>query len=428
MASAAVYQQSSKARALDLARLAAGAGRSGSRLGRSGTAGLEELWPGLEELMVQDPAAEISGGGGSSGSRAAPTPASLTTSIFTNDQLLADHWLDVELQQKLQAGTESSALHRARLLKSWIADVQEAAALELADDSPAAAGDVHCLPASWLWAALAPASGDPAVWKAALLRLMAADPSRPGGAADSVHHAVLAALALGKVDEAVRLYLAAEFFADALLLARLRLPARHPLVAYVYSQWGADLKRRGRHDQAAGCHLASGKLGAALADLEDWLPTARPQLGPDPVRLAGSFAAACVAAALATAHLRPAAEAKHLGIDSRADGPATPSETEDDNDCDASLAFDHRRWWGRPELRAAVQAWKRCIIEALHSGRVTAALSLARVGPLKKRAPSEGERFLRGALAGYASAISWWQVLHQESMPELEADKADDEA
>ncbi|CAE8690923.1 unnamed protein product [Polarella glacialis] len=351
--------------------------------------------------------------GGSSGSSSGfPASPSLTSAIFINNQQFADSWLEMELNQKLQAvGAEDRAtsLHKARLLKFWAADVQEA--LEV-DDGPGPSGSAGaggdapaCLSAGWLWAALGPASGDRSTWEAVLSRLVAAsDPSR-AASTEGVHHAAAAALAIGLIDEAVHLYLKSDLLVDALLLARLRLPGRHPLIGYVYRQWAADLKRRGRHDQSAACQLAVGELGAALADLEDWLPPRRSQLlGPDPVRLAGAFAAACVSAALATAHLRPTPEAKD-------------EEATDDNDCDASLAFDHRCWWGHPELRAAVQAWKRCIVEALHAGRLSQALALARVGPLQ-RAPTAGERFLRGALAGYASAIAWWRELHSQSFGE----------
>ena len=44
-----------------------------------------------------------------------------------------------------------------------------------------------------------------------------------------MHHSVAAALALDRADEAVRLYVRAELYADALLLARLRLPSRRIL-------------------------------------------------------------------------------------------------------------------------------------------------------------------------------------------------------
>eukprot|EP00434_Breviolum_minutum_P023914 symbB.v1.2.021104.t1/scaffold1717.1/size104954/7 len=105
-----------------------------------------------------------------------------------------------------------------------------------------------------------------------------------------------------------------------------------------------------------------------------------------------------------------------------------------EDDCDVTLAFDHRSWWGRPELRAAVQAWKRCMVEALYTGDPSAALKVARVGPLS-RGLSEGERFLRGVFAGYdgtlvrsippnqsllvsdtqASAMAWWLQLRKDA-------------
>ena len=183
------------------------------------------------------------------------------------------------------------------------------------------------------------------------------------------------------------------------MLARLRLPARHPLVSSLYEQWAADLKRRGRHDQAAACHLAIGQLGAAMQDLEDSLPAARPSaLGADPVRLAGAFNAAGIAAAIATSHLRAEAGSGGGG------GGGAPDESSDADAWDASFAYDHRHWWRRPELRGAVQAWKRCLVEALHAGQVSKALAMARVA-VQSREPSEGERFLRTVLAGYASAL-----------------------
>ena len=46
-------------------------------------------------------------------------------------------------------------------------------------------------------------------------------------------------------------------FLKALLLARLRLPSRHPLVLHIYRSWAQDFRRRGRQDQAALCFFAT---------------------------------------------------------------------------------------------------------------------------------------------------------------------------
>ncbi|CAE7204821.1 unnamed protein product [Symbiodinium sp. CCMP2592] len=124
-------------------------------------------------------------------------------------------------------------------------------------------------------------------------------------------------------------------------------------------------------------------------------------MGPNPMRLAAAFAAAAAAVAVATAQQ----EADR--------GAASGDDEEGEEDCDVTLAFDHRSWLNIPALRAAVQAWKRFLVEALHTGDVACALRIARVAPLA-RALSLGERFLRGAFAGYASVMAWWLELHSD--------------
>lgn len=109
--------------------------------------------------------------------------------------------------------------------------------------------------ASWLWAAL---SEEPSK---ALLEIL----SRKQ---ETVHHRVAAALALGRLEDGVRLYVREELWAEALLLARLRLPSRHPVVLQVYRAWAEDFMRRSRQDQAALCYLAVKDLGQALCSLE----------------------------------------------------------------------------------------------------------------------------------------------------------------
>ncbi|CAL1129079.1 unnamed protein product [Cladocopium goreaui] len=298
----------------------------------------------------------------------------ITESIFTNFQPFADRWLEMEVQHKQQAEDP----HRARLLQLW--------APELFDDVPPP--EMPLVSAQWLWAAL---SNDP---KTALAEMVAAK-------SESIHHRAAAALVLGRLEDAVGLYLTNELLAEALLLARLRLPSRHPLVLHIYRSWAQDFRRRGRQDQAALCFFATKEFGNALSNLEDWLAVPRAVLGPDPLRLSGAFAAAKAAAQLAG-----------VKADGIQDGAGSQEDGSED-DCDATLAFDHRSWWGRPELRAAVQAWKRCMVEALYTGDSSSALKVARVGPLK-RDLSHGERFLRGAFAGYASAMAWWMQLRKE--------------
>ncbi|CAJ1407531.1 unnamed protein product [Effrenium voratum] len=336
--SAALYQQSSKARAMELARVAL----EGDD---------DSLWPG-EPL------------------RADSADGTLLEAVFINRQSLAEQWLQLELSQ--------ADGHRAWLLQTW------------ADEDVEPELGAPPVSAAWLWAALARDRNE------ALAQLVAND-------AENIHHRVVAALALGRLEDAVGLYLSQELLAEALLLARLRLPSRHPLVLHIYRGWAQDFQRRGRQDQSALCFFATKELGKAMSQLEDWLALPRAPLGPDPLRLAAAFAAAKAAA--------------RLKVDGMPDGRGQ-GDSEDDADYDATLAFDHRSWWGRPELRAAVQAWKRCIVEALHMGDACSALRLARVGPLK-RALTEGERFLRGALAGYASAMAWWVQLQKQ--PEAES-------
>ena len=55
---------------------------------------------------------------------------------------------------------------------------------------------------------------------------------------DVVHHVVGAALALEKTEDAIHSLLTAELFLDALLLSRLRLPARHPIIGHFCSVLG----------------------------------------------------------------------------------------------------------------------------------------------------------------------------------------------
>lgn len=394
LASAAIFQQSSKARATDLVRLFPAS---------------QELWPG--DSLVEDTQPPAGAGSGAS-------PPSLAAAVFTNHQHYADWWVQAEVFHKMDAKAEerATAIQKARLLKLWATDVREALVADLGEDPGlGASGADVALPAAWLWAALSPAA-DRSAWEAALGQLLGSP------LAEGAHHSVAAALALERVDEAVRLYVRAEFFPDALLLARLRLPAKHPMVAYVYEQWAAHLKTKGRHDQAAACHAAAGCWGAAAADLEDWLApasaqaglpsTASPglQLGPDPVRLAGTFAAAVVAETIITAQL------------SKKDSAFAALEVDEGGAFDATLAYDHRHWWGCRELRAATEAWKRCLVEALHARRGAEAAAMARV-EVRRRPLSQGEHFLRATLAGYASALNWWQRLQADGSEEVEEEE-----
>eukprot|EP00928_Gymnodinium_smaydae_P028997 TRINITY_DN21968_c0_g1_i1.p1 TRINITY_DN21968_c0_g1~~TRINITY_DN21968_c0_g1_i1.p1 ORF type:complete len:958 (-),score=249.16 TRINITY_DN21968_c0_g1_i1:18-2582(-) len=333
--------------------------------------------------------------------------ASLADAIFTNRQVCADFWAEAELSHKLQSRTDEStpapSAQRARLLKLWSRDVSQAAALGVLEEAAADAS----VPAAWLWAALSPAGAEGA-WEDAIGRLCAEDGPQKGP--DALHFAAAAALALGRADDAVRIYLRAELFADALLLARLRFPARHPLVLHVYQQWASDLRRRGRFDQAAACHLAVGKVAAALSDLEEHLSTPRSHPGPELSRLLLAVAAARLS----------------IKVVAGAPSPALPEP-------DATLAFDHRRWWGRTELRTAVRCWTRALAEALRSDGVTSdgipgigalpltgaklALSLARVPSASSSSPADeaAALLLRSLLAGYASAAGWWLQLTSET-------------
>ncbi|CAK9005193.1 unnamed protein product [Durusdinium trenchii] len=356
LTSAALYQQSSKARALELARVAAD--------------GDGELWFGEGLATGCGLRAKGMWSDASPGRRS----RTLTEAIFCNCQSLADHWLTLEVAHK-----KDEDPHRARLLQFWAPDV------DVADTTmDTAAQGAVAVSALWLWAALAEKPQE------VLAELVATG--------EPLHHRTAAALALGRLEEAVSIYLTNELFAEALLLARLRLPFRHPLVLHVYRSWAQDLLRRQRHDQAALCFLATKEFGRALACLEDWLSSSNAlgrRLGPNPLRMAGAFAAACCAQRLVKAEkLRDA-------------------ESGEDGDCDTTLAFDHRSWWGFPELRAAVQAWKRYMVEALFTGDASAALRIARVGPLH-RDLSPGERFLRGVFSGYASGMAWWLQLGEE--------------
>jgi len=381
LASYALHQQSMQARAQVLARLAPRA---------------PELWL-RGEAPAGVPSPLGAGAGGPEGSAAAVAEA-----LFANRQDKAELWFDLELRSRLQppASDERQAAagagHKARLLQLWATDVTEAVKMAATDES-----DVAGVSSSWLWAALRLATGARGDDGVSTLQALAG-----GAASDSVHHACAAAVALGRIEDAVQLYLRSELFPDALLLARLRLPARHPLVTHIYEQWAKDLKRRGNHDQAAACYLAIGQLSSALASLEELLPATRsalvgaPGVGPDALRPAAAFAAAATAAALAERGAGALAEVLRGG------------EGGDDEDCFATFAYDHRQWWNRPELRTAAVAWKRCLVEALHAGCAARALNVARV-ELSGRPPSTCERFLRSTMSGYASAMQWWVQLER---------------
>lgn len=361
-------------------------------------------------------------------------PPSLTAAIFTNRQDYADWWADQELRHKvasITAGSDHSSLvasampQRARLLRLWAAGVEEAMALEWGDVT--GAGDRFSddgFSAAWAWAALSAGAATPGqgAWETALRQLVdeALWPPGGGGAAavsgESMHFAAAAALALGADDEAVRIYMKADLFADALLLARLRFPAKHPLIPHIYEQWAVDLRRRGRPEQAAACCLAIGRQGAALKELDDWLSPRLPmQLGPDLMRLAGTCAAARVAASIAAHHLASAPLPCAM--------VCPRPDDEDAVEYDASLAFDHRQWQGRLELRKAVQAWKRCLAEALRAGHHQEAVEFARVAE-DCETVSAIEQFLSAAMAGYASAAAWWSELMSSSWPSDYADVA----
>jgi len=110
LTSAALYQQSSKARALQLARVS--------------LSGDAELWPG-EALRVEPGSQQ----------------PSITECIFTNCQRFADRWLELEIHHKQQADDP----HRVRLLQLWAPELYED---KVQPEMP------PLVSANWLWAAL----------------------------------------------------------------------------------------------------------------------------------------------------------------------------------------------------------------------------------------------------------------------------------
>eukprot|EP00927_Polykrikos_kofoidii_P059602 TRINITY_DN54748_c0_g1_i1.p1 TRINITY_DN54748_c0_g1~~TRINITY_DN54748_c0_g1_i1.p1 ORF type:complete len:1827 (-),score=255.23 TRINITY_DN54748_c0_g1_i1:83-5563(-) len=339
-------------------------------------------------------------------------PPSLLTAILVNRQDYADYWLAAEISHRLEnvanIGVEdvrSTGATKVRLLKLWSTDVSEAATLEVGNcDGFSTWSDGCGLPFAWLWTALSPAISDTS-WRNALERLC----TEPAGKGDSVHFAAAAALVLGRDDEAVCVYVKAELFADALLLSRIRFPARHPIVSYVYGQWAVDFKRRGSHELAMACFLAIGRHSQALAALDGWRPSTTPSAleGKEgkhrTVMSAGVFVVAALTEVVATAHLE---HDRDLNFAVRNAGPEEGGE-------DLTLAFDHRRWWSKPALRAVVTAWRRFFAHALFDTCFIEALSIARVD--YRRPLTNGELFVRVAMTGYASAIAWWVQLHQNS-------------
>eukprot|EP00929_Paragymnodinium_shiwhaense_P079586 TRINITY_DN41485_c0_g1_i1.p1 TRINITY_DN41485_c0_g1~~TRINITY_DN41485_c0_g1_i1.p1 ORF type:complete len:828 (+),score=160.72 TRINITY_DN41485_c0_g1_i1:94-2577(+) len=361
LASAALYQQSSKSRALDLVRLAPGG---------------SELWPG---------------GSLSPGDGKANSPASLVLAIFQNRQDLADWWAQEELSYKKASNLEDGVF-RARLLKLWCEGVDAAVACEAPD------GDGVVVPAAWLFAALSPLAGEDA-W-AATLQELSVGAAKAGGGRDSVQLTVAAFLAADQDEEAIRVLLGADLLMDALLLSRLRLPEKHPMIGHIYTLLATDMQKRGRKDQAALCALATGCFGGCLTQLEANISAARsPALGPDPVRMASTFLAASIATKIASEYLlkHPLSECW------------TDTGEEGAHEYDASLCYDHKHWASKPALKMAVQASVRSLLEALHAGHLEAALATAQVR--KTDTLSEGEKFVQTVLAGYCSAIGWWLQL-----------------
>eukprot|EP00438_Fugacium_kawagutii_P032630 Skav232015 [mRNA] locus=scaffold3320:62406:66626:- [translate_table: standard] len=211
----------------------------------------------------------------------------ITETIFTNRQQFADRWLELEVQQKYQAEDP----HRARpleikgrpngtftglsmpfreqkgLLQLW--------APELFEDSPQPEMQM-LVSANWLWAAL---SKNP---KAALAEM------------ESIHHRAAAALVLGRLEEAVGLYLTNELLAEA---CRKRFATQSQEMDGVWQGLVPAGGRSGGPRARAGLVANRG---------QDWLAPARP-LGRDFLRLSGAFAAAKAAAQLADAKALTAA-------------------------------------------------------------------------------------------------------------------------
>eukprot|EP00929_Paragymnodinium_shiwhaense_P019673 TRINITY_DN13334_c0_g1_i1.p1 TRINITY_DN13334_c0_g1~~TRINITY_DN13334_c0_g1_i1.p1 ORF type:complete len:1018 (-),score=143.78 TRINITY_DN13334_c0_g1_i1:155-3208(-) len=165
------------------------------------------------------------------------SPLSLGAAIVQNRQSFADWWAQEELQSKV-SGRAHDGPFRARLLRLWTGDI-EGAVMKPLDDLEGSS-----VPAAWLWAALSPASGTEA-WSSAVQKLRL-DARKKHANADSVHYAVAANLADERDEDAIRLLVTADLLLDALLLARLRLPGRHPIVKYIYDLLCADMAKRGR--------------------------------------------------------------------------------------------------------------------------------------------------------------------------------------
>lgn len=108
------------------------------------------------------------------------------------------------------------------------------------------------------WLSLSPAAGMD-IWRS-MTTLYACQLAEKG----ETHQAVLFFLAVQCVREAISVYRNAEMYREAIVLAKLKLPPKDPLILELFMEWGQILEKSNNSDKAAKCYLAANQISDAI--------------------------------------------------------------------------------------------------------------------------------------------------------------------
>ena len=164
-------------------------------------------------------------------------------------------------QQQQQQASARGNEWAAPLIPPLKGDAAEVAAMqELWSGNVAGAIDVlvegNSLNSLWLSLSVA---GGRKLWEKTMERQIALLEQRGNYRNASLHY-----VALGRVDDAVRCYVKGALFAEALTLAKMRLPVEHPVVVEIYTAWAAQLVESSEYVRAAKCYLEIGLVGRCV--------------------------------------------------------------------------------------------------------------------------------------------------------------------
>ncbi|ORX90158.1 WD40 repeat-like protein [Basidiobolus meristosporus CBS 931.73] len=148
--------------------------------------------------------------------------------------------LDIEAQA-LQTNPNTTDLQLPLLV--WQGNIEGALTDVLNSDNPS----LSHMPL----VALSPMAGQD-MWKS-FLQAYASKLAKSG----DYHTAVIFYIGCSCIYEAVKVYLEAELFKEAYILAKLRLSSEDPLITEVLCKWAAQLEQKGLYEQACQCYLAA---------------------------------------------------------------------------------------------------------------------------------------------------------------------------